>query len=119
MLFNVGDLVTRSSHNNDIIFKIMEIKDNIVILKGVNIRLIADSNISDLNHYEESEAFVTKDDRTLLEKMESFKELNRDEYFYLPGKILHIDADKEYLDRCMNFYKNMNVLSFGIVEKEN
>ena len=50
--------------------------------------------------------------------MELFRELNRDEYFYLPGKVLHIDADKEYLDRCMKFYKNMNVLSYGIVMKE-
>ena len=41
--------------------------------------------------------------------MDSFSNLNRDEYFYLPGKVLHIDADKEYLDRCMKFYKNMTI----------
>ena len=48
MLFNIGDLVTRKSHNNDIIFKIIEIRENIVYLKGADIRLLADSNISDL-----------------------------------------------------------------------
>ena len=119
MLFKIGDLVTRTSHNNDTVFKIMEIKDDIAILKGVNIRLIADANITDLEPCEKCEKDLTKDDDKLLERMSDITELNRDEYFYLPGKILHIDADKEYLDRCMNFYKNMNVLSFGIVEKEN
>ena len=118
MLFNIGDLVTRTSHNNDTIFKIIDIKNNIAILKGVNIRLIADSDINDLNSVKKDEADITKDDRTLINNMEEFINLNRDEYFYLPGKILHIDADKDYLERCMNFYKEMNVLSYGVVEKE-
>ncbi len=118
MLFNIGDLVTRTSHNNDTIFKIIEIKDNIAILKGVNIRLIADSSIDDLIHCETCEKDITKDDDKLLERMNDLNNLDRDEYFYLPGKVLHIDADKEYLDRCMDFYKEMNVLSYGLVEKE-
>ena len=118
MLFNIGDLVTRTSHNNDTIFKIIDIKNNIAILKGVNIRLIADSDINDLNPVKKDEADITKDDRTLINNMEEFINLNRDEYFYLPGKILHIDADKDYLERCMSFYKEMNVLSYGVVEKE-
>lgn len=118
MLFNVGDYVTRASYNNDTVFKIIEIKDDIAILQGVNIRLIADSNVSDLVFCEKCKEDLETDDSKLLERMDSFNKLNRDEYFYLPGKVLHIDADKEYLDRCMNFYKKMNVLSYGIVMKE-
>jgi len=118
MLFKIGDLVTRISHNNDTVFKIIDIKDSIAILKGVNIRLIADSDINDLNPVKKDEEDLTKDDRNLINGMGEFVNLNRDEYFYLPGKILHIDADKDYLDRCMKFYKEMNVLSYGIVEKE-
>lgn len=118
MLFNVGDYVTRASYNNDTVFKIIDIKDDIAILQGVNIRLIADSNVSDLVFCEKCKEDLETDDSKLLERMDSFSNLNRDEYFYLPGKVLHIDADKEYLDRCMKFYKNMNVLSYGIVMKE-
>ena len=118
MLFKVGDYVTRNSYNNDTIFKIIEINENNAILKGVNVRLIADSDINDLVFCEKCEKDIEIDDDKLLERMELFRELNRDEYFYLPGKVLHIDADKEYLDRCMKFYKNMNVLSYGIVMKE-
>lgn len=48
MDFNVGDLVTRESYNNDIVFKIDSINENNATLKGVAVRLIADSPISDL-----------------------------------------------------------------------
>ena len=48
MLFNIGDLVTRNSYNNDVVFKIIDIDNDIAILKGVNIRLCADSKLDDL-----------------------------------------------------------------------
>ena len=38
---------------------------------------------------------------------------DRGDYFYLPGKILHIDGDNEYLNRCLNFYKKANVFAVG------
>ena len=47
-MFKVGDLVTRISHDNDVVFKIEKIIDNNAYLKGVNVRLCADSNVSDL-----------------------------------------------------------------------
>ena len=113
MLFNIGELVTRNSYNNDIVFKIIDIDNDIATLKGVNIRLSADSNISDLRKEEK----VNVDDEELLDRFGDSK-LNRGEYFYLPGKILHIDADKDYLKRCMKFYDKINVKAKGIKLKE-
>ena len=52
MPFNIGDLVTRNSYNNDTIFKIIDIDSGIAILKGVNIRLFADSELADLKKVE-------------------------------------------------------------------
>mgnify|MGYP002508985628 CR=1 FL=1 len=40
-------------------------------------------------------------------------DLDRSEFFYLPGKVLHIDGDSEYLTRCLNYYKKHNVLAIG------
>ncbi|MBQ9011074.1 MAG: hypothetical protein IJ093_00280 [Bacilli bacterium] len=51
MDYKVGDLVTRNSYGNDIIFKIIEIGD-IVKLKGVNMRLLADALVEDLKKYQ-------------------------------------------------------------------
>ncbi len=113
MLFNIGDMVTRNSYHNDIVFKIVDIDQDIVILKGIDIRLWADSKIDDLVKVSENK----NDDHELLDRFGEIN-LNRDEYFYLPGKILHIDGDKEYLDRCMNFYKKINIKAKGIKLKE-
>ena len=118
MLFNVGDLVTRKSHNNDTVFKIVSISNDVVILKGLNVRLMADDNVSDLVHCDDCENDLILDDDKLTDRMISFSELDRDEYFYLPGKILHIDADDDYLKRCMNLYKRLNILSYGVVVNE-
>ena len=48
---HIGDFVTRKSYNNDIVFKIIDIIEETVYLKGYDIRLLADCNISDLVNY--------------------------------------------------------------------
>lgn len=117
MNLKVGDLVTRNSYNNDILFKVIDINDNIILLKGVDLRLYADSVIEDLRK-EDDVYNVSKSDRKIINDNIKDLDLNRDEYFYLPGKILHIDGDEEYLNRCMNFYKDLNVKAYGISLKE-
>ena len=47
-MYKVGSYVTRNKYNNDIIFKIVEIKNNKAILHGVDLRLYADADINDL-----------------------------------------------------------------------
>ena len=114
MDIRVGDYVTRISHNHDMIFKVLEIEEDICYLKGVNIRLYADSLIDDLvkTKYEGS------DDSEIVERIKDTTSLERDDYFYLPGKILHIDGDREYLDRCLSYYNNLNLMAMGICEDE-
>jgi len=111
MLFNIGDLVTRKSHNNDIIFEILRIEDHTAYLKGKDFRLYADSDLQDLVITN-----GTKDvtDEESITRMKEQVLLDRSEYFYLPGKILHIDGDNEYLDRCMSFYKDLKIMAYGL-----
>ncbi len=114
MEFEIGQLVTRNSYNNDIIFEITDIIDNIVYLKGINIRLKADSDILDLKKFDT----VDEDEREFIEKIKPTTNLNREDYFYIPGKILHIDGDPHYLNRCLDYYKQVNIWAKGVVEKE-
>ena len=108
-MFKVGDLVTRNSYNNDIVFEIMSIEDNICYLRGVFVRLCADSDISDLKKY------VDEDLNDNFEPiLEEYRDLDRNEYFYLPGRILHLDGDKNFLDKCMDFYKRNKIKAYGI-----
>lgn len=112
-MFNIGDYVTRKSYNNDIIFKIVDIKDNICYLVGVSIRLSADSEMNDLvlcNDIEDSDLFKPS--------IDEYRDLNRNEFFYLPGRILHLDGDKDYLDKCMKFYKDNKIRAYGLYMRE-
>lgn len=119
MNFKVGDHVTRDSYDNDIVFVIIRIKDNIALLKGFDLRLIADSPLSDLKISEERE-----DD--FVDSIELDIDINdtdrgdESEYFYLPPKILHLDGDSDYLDKCLKFYKKNRVMAYGrvIIEKD-
>lgn len=105
MLFKIGDFVTRKSHNNDMVFKIMDLDDDIAILSGINMRLTADAPIDDLSICKGCADDYIKDDDTLLDRMSDIANLNRDEYFYLPGKILHIDTDTQLSNKASNPYK--------------
>lgn len=118
MLFQQGDLVTRKSYNNDVIFKIDSIIDDNVILTGINMRLCADSNIDDLQIYEKRDNEKIEDDDSFFGKLNDYLDLDRNEYFYLPGRILHIDGDEEYLRRCLKFYKEGQVNAYGVHVKE-
>lgn len=114
MNFKLGDYVTRQSYNNDLVFQIIDIEEDIAYLRGVDVRLYADSELDDLN-----KVSVKKEtDRMDILKVESLISLDRSEYFYLPGKIVQFDSDKFYLDRCINFYKDMHLEAYGIKVKE-
>lgn len=114
-MFKIGDSVTRKSYDNDIVFKIVAINDDTYYLSGLNVRLCADANADDLvkcdkhNELEESE---------FLNRIKKINSLERNDYFYLPGKILHIDGDQDYLKRCLKFYEDLNIWAVGVVEKE-
>lgn len=115
MNFKIGDMVTRISHQHDILFKIVEINDNIALLKGVDLRLYADSSVDDLVISKEEEA---QEDKKIIEANLRGLNMDRNKYFYLPGKILHIDGDEEYLERCMGFYESMGVKANGLTLSE-
>ena len=109
----VGDFVTRKSYNNDIVFKVIDIEGDVCYLCGVSIRLHADSFSDDLvivNGEDFEEDFKVDFD--------DYKTLDRNEYFYLPGRVLHIDGDNDFLDKCMNFYKKNRIKAYGVYSKE-
>lgn len=113
MSIDIGDCVSRNSYHNDTIFKVIKINNGLYILKGLEIRLIADSPFNDLK---KEENIVIKNDDSLSILENNFE--SRNEYFYLPAKILHIDSDEEYLQRCLNFYKKNGVYAIGKKIKE-
>lgn len=102
-----GDYVTRNSYNNDTVFKVINIKDGIYYLKGIEVRLYADSDLLDLKKCEEP---IIEDD---YKGEREIKDIKKSDFFFLPPKILHIDSDSEYLDRCLKFYKHYGIYAIG------
>lgn len=114
MTFKIGDYVTRDSYNNDIVFIIEDIKGDEAILKGFDLRLVATSPLTDLRMCTEEERHDEFFEE--LNKGSDFEKLDRCEekdFFYLPPRILHLDGDSDYLDKCLEFYKKNRIMAFG------
>lgn len=101
-----GDIVGRISYNKDIIFIVEDIRDKKnVILKGAFERIIADSDINDLELMDQREM-------SLKEKIKEFKlkkQENRMNEIGINGKILHLDGDKRYSEKSIKYYQKMGV----------
>ncbi|WP_125153319.1 sporulation peptidase YabG [Clostridium rectalis] len=137
----VGDVVVRKSYGKDITFKIIDVKETeegrMYTLKGINLRLIADSFIDDLELLKDEEdsdyeeVFTRKVNSSIKKILVNRKDIKKymrsyktrekkDLSFGRPGKILHIDGDAEYLDVCLKVYKQLSLDVIGkvISEKE-
>ncbi|MBO3374655.1 sporulation peptidase YabG [Clostridium perfringens] len=143
----VGDLVVRKSYSKDITFKIIDIKENeegiTYILKGLHIRIIADSNGEDLEKVEDD--FAGDKDKSFDSKMndiikkvilsreqknnqlmtrgseeDNLKRTEKEKglVFGRPGRILHIDGDPSYMETCLKAYKQLNLNAVGIAVSE-
>lgn len=137
----IGDIVVRKSYNKDITFKVIDIKEKDgkenIILKGINIRIIADAYMEDLDIAEENsgsqdkilntrvseaikKAMVLRPEfRNKIEKVSRIKAKN-ELVFGRPGKVLHVDGDSEYMETCLKVYKQLSIDAVGraIPEKD-
>ena len=66
-----GDYVTRNSYDNDTVFKVINIKNGVYYLKGVEVRLIADAEVTDLRKEENINEDNVIDDIDLLDTSEA------------------------------------------------
>lgn len=120
-----GDIVGRKSYGKDILFTVERIIKSssgkeIAILKGVSIRIQADSEINDLELVdkrviEENEKLLNKRFEATLKKYEKqgllannyiFKRGNKAIY---TGRILHLDGDRRYSEKSNIFYRKMGL----------
>ena len=103
-----GDIVSRNSYQNDILFYVEKIiktenRGKVAILKGVTIRIEADAPIDDLELPNESRI---KENLKRIDKQIEFTNDyidNRNVIRY--GKILHLDGDRSYSEKTEKYYK--------------
>ena len=110
-MFKVNDYVSRISYNHDIIFKIISIKNNEVLLEGFEKRLIATAMISDLILVDQNK--IIEAENLSNNRVKGIKKLSRNR-MHMTGKILHIDADKTYLEKCLKLYEDLALPAYGV-----
>lgn len=133
-----GDLVTRKSYGGDIVFKIQEIRQQQAVLRGVELRLLADAPLPDLESMPQLDPFqyMGKMRPTWMDAMRRMNASqtqanpnqadswqgnasqgdapkSRPAYFDVPGKVLHLDGDPVYLRKCMGLYGELRVPAEG------
>ncbi|MEI7027686.1 sporulation peptidase YabG [Paenibacillus sp. y28] len=134
---NLGDLVVRKSYGGDVLFRIEQLARSFVMLKGIQYRLLADAPLHDIQAVQdmrishklaESEARVL--DR-LTESVRAQRERiwrqsaaspasgrRQQAFFDMPGKILHLDGDANYLRKSMAVYGKLNIPAEGMYVTE-
>ncbi len=129
-----GDIVGRLSYNKDIIFvvdRIIKTKANeeIAILKGITIRIEANSPVEDLELIENKtieEHVRNFEERVIkrIEKQEKLLKQNgylfRERLVVYTGRILHIDGDRKYAEKSHRYYKKigLNAIVKNIPERK-
>lgn len=111
-----GDIVGRLSYNTDIIFIIKRINGRIAYLSGLYVRLIADSDISDLVKIEDS--VLDRYKQTNAEFEHNIITSYQKRIGHITGKILHLDSDAFYLTKCLNLYKALGIYAYGVLLDE-
>ncbi|THF74474.1 sporulation peptidase YabG [Cohnella fermenti] len=125
-----GELVVRKSYGGDMLFRVDAVFARTALLRGTDYRLLADSPIDDLESVRNpDELGGTK--RARIQASESLKRM-RDErasiglshlapllgadrrpYFEMPGKVLHLDGDANYLQKSLAVYQQLRVPAEG------
>jgi spore coat assemly protein len=131
------DVVGRVSYNCDILFRVIDIREEngkkIAILFGEDVRLAADAPYDDLvkvdanvrrrlseetrSREEQSYILFRQDVELLMEKQEyegTDGYSKSESYFQMPGRVLHIDGDQNYLKKCLALYERVGVPVYGV-----
>jgi spore coat assemly protein len=133
-MWHKGDLVVRKSYSKDLCFRIVEIDElhGIAMLKGIDVRLIADAPLDDLEklsqsernnyqaNYRQEEANtirLIRQERSIQHEKRALKLENKyrgvEDFFERPGQVLHLDGDGEYLDKCLLVYGELGIRAVG------
>ncbi|HEU4965420.1 MAG TPA: sporulation peptidase YabG [Bacilli bacterium] len=139
-MVKVGDLVARRSYGKDICFHVVEIDEakRKAVLKGMEVRLLADAPLDDLVPLSETElrdyiAGFTREENNALRLIrmrrlveEEKRSLSADakfrashDFFEKPGRVLHLDGDGTYLEKCLMFYEELRIPAVGHHVAEN
>jgi len=123
--FVIGDVVGRKSYGGDVSFKVSRIVNNrdnnkpVYVLKGLLYRLEADSEEEDLIKQNPRDVFINSRKELTRARQRQFGERSLAFLPFFarlrtrPGKVLHIDGDGDFLNKCADLYREAGVRIVG------
>lgn len=130
-----GDLVVRKSYGGDVLFRIAAFAGKQALLRGTDYRLLADAPTADLHAVRDPDelngtrmARLQTNESLRRMREERWRQTHRAEsagsyplhplrrqpFFELPGKVLHLDGDANYLKRSMQVYGQLRIPAEGV-----
>ncbi|WP_242842104.1 sporulation peptidase YabG [Ruminiclostridium cellobioparum] len=121
--FQVGDIVTRRSYGGDLLFRVVNIipdcdGSDCYVLRGLSSRIEADSKADDLEKQDARAAYTRAYNELYLIKR-SIECCGPSDRGFLtrlkrrPGRILHIDSAQDFMNQCMDFYRQSRITCYG------
>lgn len=132
---NLGDLVVRKSYGGDVAFRVEDVRRDLAVIKGTEFRLLADSPLEDLVRVpyapvneRTQKANIRANESLSMLKRHRQEQTQRNQanlavggewgaaepaYFEVPGKVLHLDGDPNYLKKSLSLYEQLRVPSEG------
>lgn len=117
-MFEINQLVILIDDPKQIIYKIINVNEDCVLLKGYKHRSIF--SVSKNKIKLATEDLIQKSNEFDRKYLNHFKQIKQRSKKHLFGRVLHIDGDLEYLKNCVELYNacGVNVIDIYINEKE-
>ncbi len=125
--------MVRKSYGKDVWFvvDVVDVESGTATLKGLDVRLIADAPLDDLEVVGKDEMMTyrlaqAKLENESLRQIQIRRQLGKaksdhrmgqkrqlDDFFEMPGRVLHLDGDGQYLEKCLHTYQKLDIRAVG------
>lgn len=135
-MISINTIVGRLSYQCDLLFRVIDIKKEngrkVAVLYGEDYRLIANAPLDDLVPFTEEEQQMRsstvrsleaqslalfRHELDLLKFKQEYQHTHSGrefDFFQMPGRVLHLDGDEKYLNRCLEMYGKVGLGVKGV-----
>lgn len=111
--FIVEDIVIYLKEKESRLYTIKKIYNDRCVICGLTHRIIRDVNINEINKASK-ELIKNADEGFKKYRNKLINTLERSKNNFILGKILHIDGDEKYLNKCLELYNQLGVYAYGV-----
>ncbi|MBE6504003.1 MAG: hypothetical protein E7Z76_06955 [Methanobrevibacter sp.] len=109
------DIIINKKESNQVLYKIVKEENGVCEILGINYRI---KKMVDVKDIEKAPEELLEKEKENARKYSSFLGCRKNSVKGLVGTVLHIDTDKNYLNKCVDLYKSVGIYVYPILSKE-